>query len=70
MRLARLLDTKAFHDVVNSEPAAGDALVALREADYLLLEPHHRLALLQVLTTLALQSDLLRCAPLTVAVVS
>jgi hypothetical protein len=63
VRLAKLLEGRAYDAAVYAEPHAAEALDGMRIGDYLQLSLTHRFAILNLLINIALMGDMLRCAP-------
>lgn len=63
VRLAKVLEGRAYDAAVQAEPHAAEALDALRAGDYLSMSLKHRFAILNLLLSIALNTDLLRCVP-------
>ena len=62
VRLAKVLEGRAYDAAVHAEAHAAEALDALRAGDYLALSLIHRFAILNLLLSIALSTELLRCA--------
>lgn len=63
MRLAKVLEGRAYDAAVHAEAHAVEALEALRAGDYLSVSLKHRFAILNLLLSICLSTDLLRCVP-------
>jgi hypothetical protein len=61
VRLVKILEGRAYDAAVLSEPHAFDALNMMRAGDYLDLSITHRLAIINLLISIALQTEMLRC---------
>lgn len=62
VRLAKLLEGRAYDAAVYAEPRAAEALDKMRMGDYLQLTLAHRFAILNLLINIALSGEMLRCA--------
>jgi hypothetical protein len=61
VRLAKLLEGRAYDAAVCAEPHAAEALDKMRLSDYLQLDLTHRFAILNLLINIALTGEMLRC---------
>lgn len=62
VRLAKVLEGRAYDAAVHAEPHAAEALDKMRMGDYLQLGLTHRFAILNLLINIALTREMLRCA--------
>lgn len=61
VRLAKVLEGRAYDAAVQAEAHAVEALEALRAGDYLSMSLKHRFAILNLLLSICLSTELLRC---------